>query len=140
MPRVETSTIPRRFAALPALLICLVLACAGGSAEGPRTVWQSGQAQVELSYQGDVLSIVAVGDFNGWNLKTHPFINNGEGRWTCSLSLAPGRYHYLLAVETEADYAWRVDTANPERTRDAQGRELSVLVIEAAMSGDGEVR
>jgi hypothetical protein len=132
MPRIERSPGLWRWI-LPA---CLALSCAASGPDRPRTVWEGGRALVELSYRGDALAIDAVGDFNDWNPGRDSFINRGDGLWTCSLSLAPGRYTYLLAVETDSEWNWQVDPANPERARDGKGRELSLLLIGTDQAGD----
>ena len=118
------------------LTALLVAGCGGSAPKGPRAVWSGDMATVTLEYRGEARSISAVGDFNGWNPDSHPFIQVGDDRWTCALSPPPGRHSYLLAVETDSHWTWQLDLANPERTRDGLGRELSLLVIGSAAAGD----
>ncbi len=38
--------------------------------------------------------VFLVGDFNNWNRKSHPMVQDGDGMWKIRLPLRPGRYSY----------------------------------------------
>ena len=118
------------------LVVWLPSGCGGSGAKGPQATWEGDRATVVLEYKGDAREISAVGDFNAWNPDSHPFIESEDGLWRCSLSLPTGNHTYLLAVETESQRTWQLDVANPERTTDGLGRELSLLVIGSGAGDD----
>jgi 1,4-alpha-glucan branching enzyme len=66
-----------------------------------------------------------VGDFNRWNLKTHPLRKNEKGVWVKRLTVSPGRYEYLFYVDGQ----WLIDLNNPLRCENCFGTENSVLVV-----------
>lgn len=121
---------PRRLAALLGLGLLLASACAAPDTR-PQTVWEGETARVTLRYGGDARAVFAAGDFNGWEPDRSPFTRRGDGRWELALSLPPGEHAYLLAIETDTRWEWRTDPNNPLRTRDAAGRELSLLRVGA---------
>ena len=125
---------------LPVLCFLLFLcACAGHEHQkAPVTRWDGDRAQVELSYRGSALAVHAVGDFNDWNPETNPFINTEADNWTCVLDLPPGRYGYLLVVKTESDWSWRLDPTHSAGSKDFQGRELSLLVVDDGGADDND--
>jgi len=49
--------------------------------------------------------VFLAGDFNQWDLSSHPLKRDKNGRWKISLNLGPGRYEYRFWV----DGAWRND-------------------------------
>ena len=114
------------------LVIGLVLpfGCAGPDPR-PVTSWEGESARVTLSYRHGARAVFAAGDFNGWEAERHPFRRDGSGHWVLELELPPGEHAYLLAIETDESWEWRTDPANPLRTRDAAGRELSLLRVAA---------
>ncbi len=70
------------------------------------------------------------GSFNGWasepaagaDVLSDP---DGDGLWSVSLALAPGRYEYKFII----DGTWTYDEANPERVSDTHGGFNSVLHV-----------
>ena len=50
-------------------------------------------------------TVFLVGDFNDWNLSTHPCKRNAKGIWKTSIKLGPGRYEYRFFIDGE----WRND-------------------------------
>jgi 1,4-alpha-glucan branching enzyme len=57
-------------------------------------------AQVTFTLPNSIWAdtIYLVGDFNGWNSKSHPFRRDHEGRWVLSVELEVGRayqFRYL---------------------------------------------
>jgi 1,4-alpha-glucan branching enzyme len=49
--------------------------------------------------------VSVAGDFNDWNLKTHPLKKDKKGVWKISLDLLPGTYQYRFLVDGE----WQSD-------------------------------
>jgi len=39
------------------------------------------------------------GDFNNWNVKSHPLKKDSKGMWKISIDLVPGRYEYRFIVD-----------------------------------------
>ena len=70
------------------------------------------------------------GEFNGWNPPTATAMSDedGDGVWTVTLELAPGRYEYKFVIDAGA--SWEPDVGNPERVGDNHGGENSVLTVE----------
>ena len=69
------------------------------------------------------------GDFNGWDpVGLAMSDEDGDGVWTVTLEVAPGRYEYKFVVDGGA--YWEPDTGNPERVNDTHGGENSVLIVE----------
>lgn len=126
------------FKAVLAALLCssLLASCTSYRARTPITRWEGDSARVELEFRGAALAVHAVGDFNYWNPEADPFIETEEETWLCVLHLPPGRHAYLLVIETETDWSWQLDPANPDRTEDFLGRELSLLMVESDADGD----
>lgn len=44
-------------------------------------------------------SVFLAGNFNQWNLSSHPLIPNNEGVWRISIALSPGRYEYCQSFK-----------------------------------------
>ncbi len=113
------------------LLMASVLGCAPSGQE-PLTTWEGDQATLVLEYRGQARAVFAAGDWNGWNPQADPFLWRGGERWQLELQLPPGAHAYLLVVETDQKWEWRLDPANSARTHDADGRELSLLEVGTA--------
>lgn len=68
------------------------------------------------------------GEFNGWDPSAVPMSDDdGDGVWTVTLELEPGRYEYKFVIDGGA--SWEPDEGNPERVNDNYGGENSVLVV-----------
>ena len=69
------------------------------------------------------------GEFNGWDSEAMPLADDdGDGVWTLTLELEPGRYEYKFVVDGGA--SWEPDAGNPESVDDNHGGENSVLTVE----------
>ena len=74
-------------------------------------------------------SVHLAGDFNGWDPGAQELSDeDGDGVWTVTLEVAPGRYEYKFVIDGGA--SWELDTGNPERVGDNHGGENSVIVVE----------
>lgn len=121
------------------LLVLALLLAAGAcapAAHAPVATWAGDAATLRLEYRGEALAVYATGDFNGWTPQRHPFRRLEDGRWELSLSLGPGEYCYLLAIESAEGWSLRPDPANPLRSEDAVGRSLSLLRVGNDKAGD----
>ena len=43
--------------------------------------------------------VFLVGNFNQWNLSSHPLSPSNKGVWRISIPLSPGRYEYRFLVD-----------------------------------------
>lgn len=67
--------------------------------------------------------VVLTGDFNNWNLKSHPMKNDGNGMWSKAVMLSPGQYEYKFLI----DGNWREDPRNEQTCPNCFGTRNSVL-------------
>ena len=66
-------------------------------------------------------------DFNGWSSETTAMNRVGEGRWSVTVDLKPGRYQYKFLVDGE----WRPDPEARENLVNQFGTLNSVIEIQA---------
>lgn len=72
-------------------------------AELPDVVRPDEAGRIELRlYAPEAASVAVAGAFNDWSPTAHPLRREGEGWWTVTLRVAPGRYEYAYFV----DGAW----------------------------------
>lgn len=72
------------------------------------------------------LSVNVVGTFNNWEPSPSTAMRkNGDGTWTTSIPLQPGRYEYRFLV----DDMWMEDNRNPEQVDNAFGGKNAIIVI-----------
>jgi 1,4-alpha-glucan branching enzyme len=69
--------------------------------------------------------VILCGDFNNWNIKTHPMTKDKSGAWRKTLMLSPGRYEYKFLV----DGRWRNDPKNDKTRPNRFGTRNNVLTI-----------
>ena len=69
--------------------------------------------------------VLLVGDFNEWNEKKHPMLNDGGGRWKKNVLLVPGTYEYKFIV----DGRWKKDPGNRAYCLNSFGTKNSVLKV-----------
>ena len=81
-----------------------------------------GKITLQLVKPGAAKVLVA-GTFNGWKPETTPLTPVGNGRWTGSLEVKPGRYEYLFVV----DGTWIPDPNATETVANPFGGLNSVL-------------
>jgi anti-sigma factor RsiW len=67
-----------------------------------------------------------VGDFNQWSREATPLNDHGNGVWTISIPLSPGRYQYKFLVDGER---WILDPHTPAHYPDGFGGRNSLLSI-----------
>ena len=75
----------------------------------------------------DAREVKLIGDFNQWNLATHPMKMDHTGVWKRIVMLSPGRYEYKFLV----DGRWERDPKNDEICSNCYGTDNSVIKIGA---------
>lgn len=70
--------------------------------------------------------VILVGDFNNWNPKKHPMQSDGNGIWSKTVVLSPGKYEYKFFV----DGKWKKDPQNDQSRLNCFGTQNSVLNLE----------
>lgn len=72
-------------------------------------------------------TVSLAGDFNGWSVQRTPLTDpDGDGVWTVTLPLRPGRYQYKFLVDGQR---WTVDPGAPTHLPDGFGGQNSLLVL-----------
>jgi hypothetical protein len=72
-------------------------------------------------------SVTVAGDFNQWQTAAHPLEDrDGDGVWSATLPLDPGRYEYMFVVDGSD---WRTDPLARRHRPDGFGRDNAVLEI-----------
>ena len=71
-------------------------------------------------------SVALVGDFNGWDPTRTPLARRDGGVWTATLTLPPGRYHYMFLIDGQR---WVSDPLAEETSLDGFGSRNSVLDV-----------
>lgn len=69
--------------------------------------------------------VCVAGSFNQWKPETTPLSPAGNGRWTGSLNVRPGRYEYLFVVDGQ----WLPDPNAKETVNNPYGGWNSVLEV-----------
>ena len=67
-----------------------------------------------------------VGDFNDWDSEASPLQGMGQGVWTITIPLAPGRYQYTFVVDGTV---WVADPVAPRTLEDDFGRPNSIITV-----------
>jgi 1,4-alpha-glucan branching enzyme len=70
-------------------------------------------------------SVFIAGDFNQWNLSTHPLKRDKKGVWKISLALGPGRYEYRFLVDGE----WQNDPNCPSLVENPFGTSNCLRMV-----------
>ena len=69
--------------------------------------------------------VALAGDFNNWDVHTHPMKKDDEGFWRVTVLLAPGRYEYKLLINGR----WWEDIADVNSIRNPFGSVNKLLVV-----------
>ncbi|PKP54816.1 hypothetical protein CVT91_18095 [Candidatus Atribacteria bacterium HGW-Atribacteria-1] len=87
-------------------------------------------AEVQFSLRiGDskVHTVAIAGDFNGWNPQANILEDpDGDGIWTGTLKLKPGRYEYMFVLDGEK---WFPDPNALRYVKDGFGNKNAILEI-----------
>jgi hypothetical protein len=72
-------------------------------------------------------TVAIAGDFNGWNPQTNILVDpEGDGVWTGTLKLEPGRYEYMFVMDGEK---WFPDPNALRYVKDGFGNKNAILEI-----------
>lgn len=63
-----------------------------------------------------------VGDFNAWDLETHPMNRERAGKWRLRILLQPGTYRYAVLVDGKTLKNGRKLKVEPDRFRASSDR------------------
>jgi len=88
----------------------------------------SAEVQFSLKINDNKAHTVAIaGDFNGWNPQTNVLEDpEGDGIWTGTLNLEPGRYEYMFVMDGEK---WFPDPNALRYVKDGFGNKNAILEI-----------
>lgn len=67
--------------------------------------------------------VVLTGNFNNWSSKTHPMKNDGNGMWSKTVMLTPGKYEYKFLIDGD----WKIDPGNDQTCQNCFGTRNNVL-------------
>ena len=70
--------------------------------------------------------VILMGDFNSWNPKAHPMKNDGNGIWTRTVVMPPGKYEYKFLI----DGNWKEDSGNEQTCPNCFGTLNSILNLD----------
>ncbi len=102
------------------------------AAESPAPQPAAGEVLVTFAYSpsGKPSAVYLAGEFNGWNATGEKMTDpDGDGVYTVTIPLAPGRYQYKFVVDGQ----WHQDPNNPEETDDGFGGHNSVVIVPAGV-------
>lgn len=88
---------------------------------------ESCQVTFELPPDVNAQTACLVGEFNDWNVESHPMTRNEDGSFTVTVALSPGqsyRFRYLLDGER-----WENDWAADAYVPNEYGSEDSVVQL-----------
>lgn len=68
--------------------------------------------------------VILTGDFNNWSSKTHPMKNDGNGMWSKTVMLKPGKYEYKFLIDGD----WKIDTGNNQTCPNCFGTRNNVIM------------
>jgi 1,4-alpha-glucan branching enzyme len=93
---------------------------------------KSGKQKVDFSYVApEAGSVLLAGDFTAWQEAALSMRKDKNGKWSKTVSLAPGRYEYRLLVDGQ----WRDDPQCPTRQINQFGTENCVCIVDGPKAG-----
>ncbi len=124
---------------------CVVLVAAWWmSGAGLRTPWGGSAVQTVAAsptvyvrvalLHPEAESVTIAGDFNGWDPQGLPLRRAGDGLWTLTIPLKPGRYQYMYRV----DGRWVTDPLASEFSPDGFGAENAVMDVREPTVREGQ--
>lgn len=74
----------------------------------------------------DARTVSVVGEFNEWQIDSHPLLQRDNEAWHITLQLPPGIYQYKFVIDGTR---WEDDADNPKRTMNEFGTSNSILEV-----------
>ena len=74
----------------------------------------------------DAKTVSVVGEFNNWQIESHPLQQRENEGWHITLQLPPGTYQYKFVIDGTR---WEDDADNPKRTINEFGTSNSILEV-----------
>ena len=71
-------------------------------------------------------NVFLAGDFNSWDISSHPLKKASKGNWKTNIKLMPGKYEYRFLVDGE----WQNDPNCTNFVPSPYGNENCVLTLE----------
>lgn len=99
---------------------------------GPAQTIATGPAQQPTVFVRLILlqprarSVSVAGDFNGWNPARTRLERTGDGMWSATIPLKPGRYQYMFVIDGKQ---WIADPLAAEEATDGFGAQNAVLDV-----------
>jgi len=69
--------------------------------------------------------VFLAGDFNNWNVQSHPMKKAGNGSWNKSLFLQEGSYEYKFVVDDQ----WVTDPNNERQCENCFGSQNNIVRV-----------
>ena len=93
-----------------------------------KTKLASGKAKVTFELPPAITAddVVVCGDFNDWGDEPTPLARRKDGRFSTTVTLAPGRYRFRYLVDGER---WENDWSADEYVANAYGSDDSVVSV-----------
>ena len=90
------------------------------------------QRKVTFSFEkADANEVFLIGDFNKWNLKTHPMKSDGNGRWVGDVIIPIGKYEYKFLIDGQ----WKEDPLNEQLCPNYFGTYNNIINVTAKNKG-----
>ncbi len=107
------------------ILVSLLLApvVCTGAGQGPET---SPDGVVFSIHEPAAGQVFLAGGFNGWSETSHAMVEAGDGMWTITVAIQPGRYEYKFVIDGST---WKEDVGNPDWVPDPYGGRNSVVTV-----------
>jgi 1,4-alpha-glucan branching enzyme len=67
--------------------------------------------------------VILMRDFNKWDTKVHPMKNDGNGFWSKTVVIPPGKYEYKFLIDGD----WKEDPRNVQTCPNCFGTLNSIL-------------
>ena len=129
-PRKRESIFPFRLAGITvtaALVIFLAFTFIFNTSDRPSICSAEVQFCLRINDSNELHTVAIAGDFNGWDPQANTLQDpDGDGIWTATLRLPPGRYEYMFVVNGEK---WLPDPNAIHYVKDGFGSKNAILEI-----------
>ena len=73
----------------------------------------------------DANEVFLIGDFNKWNLRSHPMKSDENGAWVRNVIIPPGEYEYKFIVDGQ----WKEDPQNEQLSLNCFGTYNNIINV-----------